>query len=137
MDSGEVIPALNEGWTFFGANIFEWMTGVMASMIFMEVCTTTPGASMPFIIAIAVTVPYIVSGLRKLYPDEERGLRNSCMVTLGFAPPGIPRPSELQSIWSGCPIVGLEKEKEFMQLGIDEMLNFKEEADENKFNLFQ
>jgi hypothetical protein len=68
--------------------------------------------------------------LRSQFPDEERGLRNFAMTKLGFAPPGIPAPADLQSVWSGAPMRELPEVSKFTTLGLCEILAPPQEGPE-------
>ena len=122
MDDGAVIPGLNENWTFAGAKPMEWISGLMAALIFSELFLSNVGKSMPLVLIILVTVPMALATLRSTYPDEERGLRNHLMSLMGVAPPDIPKPSTLQPVWSGLPVETLDEKTEFMTLGLDLIL---------------
>ncbi|MCB0318620.1 MAG: hypothetical protein KDD56_07670 [Bdellovibrionales bacterium] len=118
MDDGYVIPALGEGWSFAGARVMEWVAGLVSAMLCSELLTN-PIRSMPILLVVAVGIPLLLAGLRKQFPDEERGLRNAAMVALGFEPPGIPKPAPMQPIWSGAPTLSLPDNCEFLTLGLD------------------
>ena len=136
MDGGETIQGLNDSWEFAGAKVSEWMSGVMLGFIWLSLSPNNFGTSMPMFFMISLGGPYVLSGQRRLYPDEERGIRNSVCAFFGFNPPGIPTPASLQSVWSGCPIKELDKEKEFVDLGLDEMLKVEDDPDKDKINIF-
>ena len=46
MDDGYVIPSLNENWTFAGAKPMEWISGLMAALIFSELFVSNLGRQM-------------------------------------------------------------------------------------------
>jgi hypothetical protein len=122
MDSGEEIPALNEGWSFLGAKLFEWMAGFLLAMLSSTVVTSgTISSSMPMYLAIVFGTALGVASVRKKFPDEERGMRNSFMVMCGITPPGVPSPSTLQPYWSSYPNKQFKPECEFIQLGLDKL----------------
>lgn len=125
MDDGYVIPSLNENWTFAGAKPMEWISGLMAALIFSELFVSNLGRSMPLVLMILVLVPILLATARKTYPDEERGLRNHLMSCLGLSPPDIPMPAILQPIWSGSPMRVMPEKCEFVQLGL-ELIMFEE-----------
>ena len=118
MDSGDVIPGLNEDWSFAGSKLFEWLAGLMLAFLVSSLFER-PAHYMPMLVMIWVGTTLFLSGLRKQFPDEERGLRNMCLVTCGFPPPGIPAPSKLQPRWSGGPMRTMPKCL-LTELGIDE-----------------
>ena len=120
MDNGEVIPGLNESWTLGGAKLGEWMAGFMALIIASEVLFTDKLAkSMPALMLIWVGTTFGMAALRRMYPDEERGLRNQAMVAIGVPPPGIPLPAQLQPYWSGFPAKDIDPKSEFAQLNLN------------------
>lgn len=122
MDDGQVIPGLNENWTFAGAKPMEWACGLVSALVFSELFVANAGKSMPIILIIMVSIPMSLAMWRQCYPDEERGLRNHIMSMMGLEPPDIPRPSLLQPVWSGHPMEELKEKSEFMQLGLDLIL---------------
>jgi hypothetical protein len=120
MDSGDVIPGLNEDWTFAGARPAEWMAGFMTSFLAANM-VDKPAQWMPVLVMIWIGTTLGLALLRKKFPDEERGVRNIAMVTFGFEPPGIPAPSKLQPLWSGAPIKAVKDDCLYAQLGLDEL----------------
>jgi hypothetical protein len=122
MDSGDVIPGLNEDWTFAGAKPFEWMAGFMTSFLGANM-VDKPATWMPILVMIWIGTTLGLAFLRKKFPDEERGVRNLVMVKCGFQPPGIPAPSKLQPLWSGGPIKAVKEECLYSQLGLEELRN--------------
>lgn len=131
MDDGQVIPGLNENWTFAGAKPMEWISGLCAALIFSELFVTNLGRSMPIVLMVLVSVPIGLATLRKTYPDEERGVRNHLMSMLGVAPPDIPKPAILQPIWSGGPIAKLRPSCLYLQLGLQELFEQKKDETED------
>lgn len=125
MDDGYVIPGLDEGWTFWGAKLVEWGYGFVAAMIFSEVFLggEKMGRYLPFILAVLFITTLGTASLRKLYPDEERGLRNHLLAILGLTPIDIPKPSFLQKIWSGAPVQDLNPRCKYMQLSLDKVFD--------------
>ncbi len=100
MDSGQVIPGLNQSWTLGGAKVMEWMSGFLACIIFQELFLDSASRSMPIVMAIWVLTTYSLAAMRRSFPDEEIGLRNKLAVTLGVCPPNLPPPSQLPiSLW--------------------------------------
>src|SRR5262245_36973675 len=100
MDDGYVIPGLNENWTFAGARPMEWACGLVGAIVFQELFISNLGRSMPIVLAVLVLIPICMAMVRSTYPDEERGVRNHLMSLMGLEPPGIPRPSMIQPVWS-------------------------------------
>lgn len=122
MDSGEEIPALNEGWNFLGAKLFEWLAGFFMAMILSEfVFKGSMSQSMPMLLATVVGTAVGLASVRSRFPDEERGMRNAFMTAIGFPPPGIPLPASLQPYWSPAPKRSLPNECEYMDLGLDKL----------------
>ena len=133
MDDGRVIPGLNENWTFCGAKPMEWACGLVATMLFTELFLPKAnwGHYMPLIIIVLVGVPILLANTRKLYPDEERGLRNHMMSLVGISPVDIPTPANLQPLWSGAPYEDLRDVKpncKYFKLQLDKIF-----VNENKF----
>ena len=126
MDGGEVIPSLNEDWSFAGAKLFEWLAGLTTAFLVSNVMVK-PAHDMPLLVLIWIGTTLCLALTRKRFPDEERGVRNMCMASCGFPPPGIPAPARLQPIWSGCPIQNLKDSCLYMQLGLDDVLFRKED----------
>lgn len=124
MDGGDVIPGLNEDWTFAGAKIFEWMAGFMTSFLAANM-VDKPAQWMPVLVMIWIGTTLSLALMRKKFPDEERGVRNVVMVSCGFEPPGIPAPSKLQPLWSGAPIKAVKEESLYAQLGLEELRHRK------------
>ena len=122
MDSGSVIPGLNEDWTFAGCKPFEWLAGFMTSFLVANM-VDKPATWMPILVMIWIGTTLSLAFLRKKFPDEERGVRNLVMVTCGFEPPGIPAPAKLQPLWSGAPIKNVKKDCLYEQLGLEELKN--------------
>lgn len=130
MDNGEVIVGLNEDWTLGGAKLGEWVGGFMMFIIASELFFTNIGRSMPWLMLIWVTTTFGMAGLRRSFPDEERGIRNSAMTSMGFSPPGIPTPAALQPYWSGAPLRQLRKDCVLMQLGMGGVVSNEAEDQE-------
>ena len=120
MDNGEEIPCLNESWTFAGAKLNEWIAGFVSMMIATEVIGSGAARSMPLLLSICVGTTFTMAMMRRHFVDEERGIRNFLMDALGFAPPGIPRPSSLQPYWSGGRLKELKIDSWYEKLGLDE-----------------
>jgi len=131
MDNGEVIPGLNEDWTLGGAKLFEWIAGFMVFIIASELFFTNLGRNMPYLMIIWVTSTFGLAGIRRMFPDEERGIRNFCLTAMGMLPPGIPAPAPLQPYWSGAPLRQLKPDCEYMRLNLTEvfMSETEEEAE--------
>lgn len=124
MDNGEVIPGLNENWTFAGANAVEWMSGFMMFILSTELFDKI-SRSMPLLIVIWLATTFALSTLRNMFPDEERGMRNWLMTKAGMIPLNLPAPAELQPTWSGVPMHALPKSAHYQELKLDDMLQIK------------
>jgi hypothetical protein len=131
MDNGEVIPGLNEDWTLGGAKLFEWIAGFMMFIIASELIFANLGRNMPYLMIIWVTSTFGLAALRRTFPDEERGIRNFCMTSMGMPPPGIPAPAIIQPYWSGAPKRGLHGECEYTRLGLEEVFVAEESESED------
>jgi hypothetical protein len=130
MDNGEVIPGLNDDWTFAGASAFEWMSGFVA-MILVSGFFNKPAQYGPLLIGVLITTSMTLAANRRRFPDDVRGLRNACLTKLGFEPPDIPTPASLQPYWSGAPLRALPESSEFKQLGLDALFTPQEQDMEN------
>lgn len=126
MDDGEVIPGLNEPWTFAGATAVEWGSGMVMLMVTSELSHLNPARNMPILIAVIVGTALLMAQARRSFPDEQIGLRNFLMVSMGLKPPGIPAPAQLQPIWSGCPLRTMNPMREFAELDLDKVLEVPE-----------
>ncbi|RME58981.1 MAG: hypothetical protein D6780_05875 [Candidatus Dadabacteria bacterium] len=129
MDNGEVIPGLDEPWTFVGANAMEWVTGIAAAMIVSELFLESAAKNMPLLLLTWLATTFGMAGLRKKFPDQQKGIANAFCVKLGIEPPGIPTPAELQPVWSGAPLRELDEEKEFVTLELEKIFPKKEEEE--------
>jgi hypothetical protein len=126
-DNGEVLPGLNEQWTFMGANAMEWCVGLVV-FVMIGSFARTPASAMPFMLGGWVLTTTTLATIRNMFPDQERGVRNAVMTACGFVPPGIPAPSALQPVWSGAPVKELKKEIKFVKLGLNNLFpSFREE----------
>jgi hypothetical protein len=134
MDDGQVIPGLNEGYTLAGAKVMEWASGLVMAMISSELMQVNVATSGPMMIIVALGSVFSLAALRRGFPDEERGLRNSCMVALGFEPPGIPAPAQFRDYWSGAPMRAAPENSYFVQLNLEEVLALK--SDEEHGSIF-
>jgi len=120
MDNGEVLQGIEEDWSFMGANLFEWAAGFIVFLM-ISLFGTSPTRAMPFMLAGWVVTTTTFAGLRRSFPDEQRGLRNAGMLTCGFPPPGIPIPARLQPVWSACPLRKVSENTKFAKLGFNEI----------------
>ena len=123
MDDGYVIPGLNEGYTLAGAKIMEWVSGITMAMVLQSVLNINLARSGPLWVVIGLGTTFMLAASRRAFPDEERGLRNSCMVSLGFIPPGLPAPSIFRPYWSGAPLRAQPRTTYFSQLGLENVEN--------------
>ncbi len=126
MDNGEVIPGLNENWTFAGANAMEWVSGFVMFIISTEMFDKI-SRSMPLLIIIWLATTFLMALARNSFPDEERGMRNWLMTKAGKAPPNMPPASELQPVFSGFPMAKLAKGAHFNTLDLDSALKIQKE----------
>lgn len=129
MDNGEVIPGLNDGWTFLGAKLMEWVSGLMMALMIAQMFGLT-STHAPIFAAAVFGTTFGLRNLRQQFPDEEKGIANMVAANLGFAPPKIPKPAGIQPIWSGAPIKTLSEKKEFVELGLAEALAYKPEEEQ-------
>lgn len=132
MDSGEVIPGLNEGWNFMGARLMEWCAGLIMAMLVGSAFRLNPATSMPILVTAFFGVTFGLASMRKKFPDEEKGLANHFMSLLGFPPPKIPKPAILQPVWSGAPIKEISEHKDYSYLDLQDVFDLieKEKAEE-------
>ena len=119
-DDGEVLQGLDEDWTFMGANAMEWACGLVV-FVLISLFADSPARAMPFMLLGWVLTTTTLAAMRRGFPDQERGVRNAVCVACGFPPPGIPAPSVLQPVWSGCPAREVRPGTKFVQLGLDKM----------------
>ena len=126
MDNGEEIPCLNENWSFAGADLVEWIAGFASVLMLPDLLHINAAHSMPLLLFMWLGTTFGLALLRRRFPDERRGVRNFCMDSLGFAPPGIPRPASLQPYWSGARITAIKDETWYQRLDLDGV--FREEA---------
>jgi len=132
MDNGEVIPGLNEDWTLGGAKLSEWVGGFMTFIIASELFFTNVGRAMPQLMVIFIGTTFGLAGLRRAFPDEERGIRNAAMTAMGIPPPGIPIPASLQPYWSGAPMREMDETTEFRQLSLDLIFKSSEDGEQKE-----
>ena len=119
-DDGEVLQGLDEEWTFMGANAMEWACGLVV-FVMISLFADSPARAMPFMLLGWVLTTTSLAAMRRGFPDQERGVRNAVCVACGFPPPGIPAPSVMQPVWSGCPARDVRQNSKFVQLGLDKM----------------
>ena len=119
-DDGEVLQGLDEDWTFMGANAMEWACGLVV-FVLISLFADSPARAMPFMLLGWVLTTTTLAAMRRGFPDQERGVRNAVCVACGFPPPGIPAPSVMQPVWSGCPVREVRAMSKFCQLGLDQM----------------
>src|SRR5262249_28011606 len=119
-DDGEVLQGLDEEWTFMGANAMEWACGLVV-FVMISLFADSPARAMPFMLLGWVLTTTTLAAMRRIFPDQERGVRNAVCVACGFPPPGIPAPSVMQPIWSGSPMREAKTSSKFVQLGLEDM----------------
>lgn len=107
----------------------EWICGFVAMVISSE-AFDKPAKWAPVLITIMLFTTFGMASVRKRFPDEERGLRNFLMVSMGFIPPDIPIPAVLQPYWSGAPMRQLEEKTNYVQLELQNLFPIEEEPDE-------
>jgi hypothetical protein len=122
---------LNEDWTFAGCKAMEWMAGLTMALMAGS-AMHKPANAMPMLVLVMIGTTISLATLRKRFPDEERGVRNLCMVTLGFEPVGIPAPARLQPVWSGAPLRKLSEQCLYSQLELDEVINKDFESEDKR-----
>lgn len=131
MDNGEVIPALNEQWTFGGANATEWMSGFVMFLMSTEMFEKI-SRSMPMLLVIWLATTFGLSYARRAFPDEERGLRNFLMTIVGIAPQGLPPPAALVPVFSASPMRQMQLDKQYQVLKLDDVFELIKQAAEEK-----
>ena len=119
-DNGEVLQGLEEEWTFMGANVIEWACGLVVFLLIGSL-GSNPARAMPFMIVGMIGTSSTLSSLRKVYPDEHRGVRNMFSTALGIDPLDIPPPARLQPIWGGTPLRELPEKCAYVRAGFDEL----------------
>ena len=117
-DNGEVLQGLNEPWTFVGANVSEWLSGLMMFFV-ISVFSDSPAKIMPLMLIGWLSTTVTLATIRRMFPDEERGVRNAMLTACGVPPPGIPLPASLQPVWSQCPTRELSEKSKFQLIGLD------------------
>lgn len=131
-DNGEILPGLNETWTFLGATMMEWASGFVV-FILIGSMGRSPASAMPFMLIGWISMTVTLASLRKLFPDEERGLRNALMTACGLCPPNMPAPSRLQPRWSAAPLRSVPKKSKFAELELELLFpSFGEEQGETE-----
>lgn len=132
MDSGEVIPGLNDRWTLMGANLMEWMSGFLMTMLIGSAFQLHPSRSTPIIVGLFLGTTFGLAALRRQFPDEHKGVASLFLVKLGLAPPHIPRPASLQPFWSGAPVKEINERKDYMYLDLDDMFDLMKKEKEER-----
>ena len=99
------------------------------AMMSSELLHVKMSTSGPLMIIVALGTTLGLASIRRGFPDEERGLRNACMVAMGFEPPGIPAPAQFRSYWSGAPVKSLPEKSYFNELNLDEVVGKTVEDD--------
>ncbi|MDD2943488.1 MAG: hypothetical protein PHC51_11060 [bacterium] len=126
MDDGEVLQGLADKWTFMGATLMEWGAGAVMFFI-ISLFGRSPVSIMPLMLAGMIITTYMLASLRKMFPDEERGVRNVFMTSCGFPPPDIPAPALLQPVWSPAPVRELPEDCNYRYLGLDVLFSSLDE----------
>ncbi len=133
MDDGQEIPGLNEGYTFMGAKVLEWVAGFTMFVISGDLVHTffgiRPTQVTPILLMILFGTTICISTIRRKFPDEERGMLNAFADFMGWVPPGLPPQSSVQPYWSGAPIRNIPKKTYFRDLALDEVFYEAEEKD--------
>ena len=119
-DNGEVLQGLDEDWTFMGGNAMEWACGLVV-FVLISLFADSPARAMPFMLLGWVLTTTTLAGMRRSFPDQERGVRNALCTACGFPPPGIPAPAVLQPLWSGSHLRELRAQTKFQRYGLDRM----------------
>jgi len=128
MDNGEVLPDLDKPITFLGATPVEWAIGFAMFIIISSFAPDKQvGRMIPFMLVGWLLTTYTVASLRKIFPDQEKGMRNYFSAMAGIPPMGIPAPAVLQPIWSATLVKELPEKTEFMQIGLQHMFPIHEE----------
>lgn len=125
MDDGYVIPGLNDDWQFLGAKVTEWSAGFVMFMM-CSTLVTKIATAMPLLLLAWAATTISMAAVRRQFPDEEAGMRNYFMSSVGVPPPGIPAPAVIQPIWSGAPLRTLAAETEYSYLDLDDIFNPRE-----------
>ena len=120
-DSGEVLQGMDDPWTMLGATLMEWACGMIVFML-ISLFATTPGRAMPFMLIGWIITTLSLASLRKMFPDQERGVGNAIMVSCGFPPLNIPLPSALQPYWSSAPLREVPQKWKMVKLGLNEIV---------------
>jgi len=129
-DDGEVLPGLDDTWTFMGANAMEWAVGLVVFLMIGSFART-PASAMPAMMTGWIVTTACLASTRRLYPDQERGVRNAVMSSCGFNPTDIPAPAILQPVWSASPLEELSQESNFRHLDLDVLFpSFTESLEE-------
>ncbi|MBL7663146.1 hypothetical protein JNK13_10390 [bacterium] len=117
-DDGEVIQGLDDRWSFGGANAVEWAVGVVVFVIIGSLART-PASAMPLMLFGWIGTTATLASIRKMFPDEERGVRNAALTAIGIRPQGIPAPARIQPVWSPCPLRRVHPSSKFSRLGLE------------------
>lgn len=129
-DSGEVLQGLEEEWTFMGANMMELICG---AVVFLMIGTLAGSVvrAMPFMIAGFLATSLTLASLRRMFPDEHRGVRNMLTSACGIPPLDIPPPARLQPVWSASPMREVPSDTAFVKLGLDQVFpSFRENLED-------
>jgi len=122
MDNGEVYQNLDEDWTFMGADLVEWGTGLVSFMI-VSLFAPSAARGLPFMLVAWVGTAQACAFLRRSFPDGRRGVKNAALTAFGLPPPGLPEPASIRDIWSAAPVRSLSSMCKFRQLGLDRLFD--------------
>ena len=129
----EVISSLNERWSFMGATAIEWAGGFVSFIVCAEFVDKI-ARGMPLLLTAWFLTTFSLAALRRRFPDQDRGLRNWCMMMCGIEPLDIPAPAKMQPYWSSMPIRGLKQGCHYNTLELDQVfreLELERQADRN------
>ncbi|MCS6893074.1 MAG: hypothetical protein NZO16_00660 [Deltaproteobacteria bacterium] len=122
---GPEVPTLNEGWSFLGARLDEWLSGASLGLLYIIVIQSffrsPQGEDGVVILVLVVGFTYLLRILRERFPDEKRGLMNKVCDLCGIVPPLLPPPASFRVYWSAVRVNDISK-TEFAKLGFNKFL---------------